>query len=309
MTHSDDEAILVSDEEEGQRLDAFLTQRFTTFSRTYFQTLIEQGLVLVNEHSQKKRYLVCAGDEIDVEFAATEEISLTPEPLHFDILYEDESLLAINKPAGLVVHPGAGNWTGTFVHGLLYHCKQLQGSDHLRPGIVHRLDKETTGVLLAAKTTAVQQQLVDNFSKRLIEKTYLAVCLGNPGNCLLTGRIGRHPTKRQQMAIVPQGGKEAITRVQTLAAHGKFSLVALFPTTGRTHQLRVHLQSIGCPIIGDPVYGIPLVNRNAHATRQLLHAYSLKFLHPLTQQPLIITAPLPSDMAPYFDTSSLSKLH
>lgn len=308
MTESQLEAVIVTEEEAGQRLDQFLAHRFPSFSRTYFQELIELELVLVNEEPQKKRYLVQACDEVDIEFAASAEPSLLAEPIAFDILYEDAGLLAINKPAGLVVHPGAGNWTGTFVNGLIYYCKNLQEAEGLRPGIVHRLDKDTSGVLLAAKNLEMQQKLVQAFASRDMKKTYLAVCLGNPKNRSCHGRIARHPTKRQQMAIVEKGGKDALTHIKVLQVRHDLATVALFPETGRTHQLRVHLQAAECPILGDAVYGRASANKTHHATRQLLHAYRLEFKHPLTQNIIKITAPLPEDMRPYFDQEVLQNL-
>lgn len=290
------EPLLVSEEEAGMRLDLFLRKRFSEYSRTYFHYLIEEGLVLVNGGVAKKATPLSDGDEIEVEFAATPEISLEPEPIPLDILYEDPYLLAINKPAGLVVHPAAGNWTGTFVNALLYHCKNLPQAETMRPGIVHRLDKETSGVLVAAKTEKSQQALVELFATRRVEKEYLAICQGHPGSKLIDAPIGRHPVKRKEMAIVEKRGKEARTRCETIAIGNPFSLVRLLPETGRTHQLRVHLKHIGCPILGDPVYGIPSLNKKYAIHRQLLHAARLQFIHPMTGEKLELKAPLPDDM-------------
>ncbi len=295
MTHPN-HFLIVSEQQAGSRLDTLLARQFPDFSRTYFQYLIDKKLVLVNGSSAKKRTQLAPGDEIEVEFALTEEISLEPEDIPLDILYEDEYLLAINKPAGLVVHPAVGNWRGTFVNALLYHCKTLPKGDTLRPGIVHRLDKETTGLLLAAKTTDTQQKLVALFAERKIEKTYLAICLGNPGNQTLTTQIGRHPTQRKKMTVLQEGGKEAITRIETETCDGKVSVVHLFPKTGRTHQLRVHLKALGCPILGDTLYGNPSANTKYGATRQLLHAQTLKFTHPQTGKAIHLEAPIPKDM-------------
>lgn len=293
--------IIASESESGLRLDKFLSQRFPDFSRTYFQYLIESHLVLINGEVCKKRDKINVGDEIEVEFALTPEISLEAEDIPLDILYEDDSIIAINKPAGLVVHPGAGNPSGTFVNALLFHCKQLPQDNSLRPGIVHRLDKDTTGVLLAAKTEKAQANLVEQFAARKMQKEYLAICIGNPGKRTITGNIGRHPKKRKEMAIVEERGKEAITECEALEYDQTLSYVKLTPKTGRTHQLRVHLQSINTPILGDPLYGSIGQNNKYHIHRQLLHASLLKFLHPITHKSLEIRAPIPQDFQTFIN--------
>lgn len=276
------------------RLDKLLHAHFATFSRTYFQGLIAGGFVLVNGKVVKKKDKPNIGDEIEVCFQLTEEISLEPENIPLDILYEDDHLLAVHKPAGMVVHPAAGHPRGTFVHALLYHCKNLPFGNTFRPGIVHRLDKDTSGVLLAAKTYEVHQKLIELFSSRSIEKTYLAICAGNPGSTVVNAPIGRHPQRRQEMAVV-ENGKEAISQIRTLKIEKELSLVEIKPKTGRTHQIRVHLKHLGTPVLGDPVYGSPAANKKHQALRQLLHAQSLKFVHPISQQILELAAPLPLD--------------
>ncbi|OGN64337.1 MAG: 23S rRNA pseudouridylate synthase [Chlamydiae bacterium RIFCSPHIGHO2_12_FULL_49_9] len=284
--------LFVTAEEEGMRIDTLLGCRFPDHSRTYFQYLIESGFVLLNGEPVKKRILPEEGDEIEVCFQATAEASLEPESIPLDILYEDEHILAVNKPAGMVVHPAPGHWSGTFVNALLGHCREIApSSDPLRPGIVHRLDKDTSGVLIAAKTLIAHQKLIEMFSSRRIEKLYLAICYGRPQNGTINIPIGRHPVHRKEMAALPDG-REAITEVQTAAFNEKTSLVLLRPKTGRTHQLRVHLKHIGCPIVGDPVYG----KKTDSPKRQLLHAYRLAFEHPITRAPIKLTAPLPQDM-------------
>lgn len=290
------DTLLVSEEEEGFRLDKFLSGRFPDYSRTYFQSLIDEGLVLVNGDLVKKRTKLSPGDEIEVEFAVTSEISITPEAIPLDIIYEDAYLLAINKPAGMVVHPAVGNWTGTFVNALLHHCLDLKKNDSLRPGIVHRLDKDTSGLLLAAKDEMTQRKLVEAFALRKIEKEYLAICLGNPGNRYIVGNIGRHPIRRKEMVVLQDRGKAAQTTCKTLAYNEKLSYVRLQPHTGRTHQLRVHMQFIGHPVLGDSVYGNPSTNKAFGAHRQLLHASTLRFIHPITGEPLTLQAPTPPDI-------------
>ncbi len=290
------ETLIVSEEEEGERLDKFLAGKFDQASRTYFQYLIQEGLVLVNQKPVKKRVIVQRGDEIEIEFILTPEIKVIPEEIPLRILFEDEWLLAIDKPAGLVVHPAPGNWTGTFANALLFYCKTLPESASLRPGIVHRLDKETSGVLVAAKNLQTQEALIHAFATRKVEKTYLGICIGNPGNRWIDAKIGRDTTKRKEMAIQPEKGKEAKTWVETLATDGHLSFVRLLPETGRTHQLRVHLKSIGTPILGDSLYGNKAMNKKFKAERQLLHAYKLVLQHPHTKKRLELTAPLPDDI-------------
>lgn len=290
------EPLIALQDEEGIRLDLFLRKRFPDYSRTYFQYLIEKGLVLVNGLVAKKSVLLADGDEIEVEFAVTPEISLNPENIPLDILYEDPYILAINKPVGMVIHPATGNWSGTFVNALLYHCKNLPNEDSLRPGIVHRLDKDTSGLLLAAKTEKAQQKLVESFAAREVEKEYLAICIGNPGNRLIDAPIGRHPIKRKEMAVVSGRGKEARTRCEIIAHDHQLSLLRLIPETGRTHQLRVHLKHCGFPILGDSTYGNTSLNTKYGISRQLLHAFKLRFIHPITQENVELKAPIPADM-------------
>lgn len=294
MTNSD--TFIIAPSEEVLRLDQLLTLRFPTYSRSYFQHLIKSNLVLLNGEPIKKRVKPRSGDEIEIAFALTEEASLTPENIPFDILYEDEDILAINKPAGMVVHPGAGNFTGTFVNGLLYHCKTLQNSSSLRPGIVHRLDKGTTGVLLAAKQERSRMALVELFSTRKIHKEYLAITIGNPGKQQIDKNIGRNRYKRKEMAVCDEGGKGAHTLCETLLSGEYLSLVRLIPQTGRTHQLRVHLHFLKTPILGDSLYGWEGWNKKYSVSRPLLHAHKLHFIHPFTGKKIELKAELPDDM-------------
>ena len=290
------DSITITQDQQGERLDKVLAAHFDKQSRSYFQYLIDNQLVLVNGQSVKKRYKPKAGDEIEIEFAVTPEMTLEPENIPFDILYEDEYLLAINKSAGMVVHPGAGNWSGTFANALLYHCKQLpQEGDPLRPGIVHRLDKDTSGVLIAAKTTECQQKLVAAFADRKMHKEYLAMCVGNPGEGSIDAPIGRHPVYRTQMTVNHEKGRNAISHFQTLAYNEYFSLVRIQIETGRTHQIRVHMKHLGHPVLGDQIYGSTSLNKRLKTQRQLLHAHTLRFLHPFTGEEVSFQAPLPDD--------------
>ncbi len=294
------DSYFVTEKEKDQRLDKYLSKRFPDYSRSYFQDLITRQLVLVNGEVVKKRIEVQEGDEVEIEFALTSQIAVEPENIPLSLLYEDADLIVVNKPAGMVIHPAVGNWTGTFVNALLFHC-QLEG-EGLRPGIVHRLDKETSGVLVAAKNSEAHQKLVALFASRAVKKEYLAITIGNPKDQIIEGNIGRDRFKRQQMTLVESGGKSAKTVVKSLAYNAKLALVDLFPETGRTHQLRVHLKSIGCPILGDSLYGNLQINKKLQVTRQLLHAYRLTFPHPTTGKEVSFEAPIPEDMQMIIDT-------
>ena len=299
MTNSEEsfELLFISEEEADQRLDKILAKRFQeVHSRTYFQYLIQQHLVLLNGSPVKKRMKPQAGDEIEIQFAALPELELIAENIPLSILFEDEHLIAVNKPTGMVVHPAPGNWSGTFVNALLYYCQTLPSTEFsLRPGIVHRLDKDTSGVLIAAKTLETQQKLIELFATRQVYKEYLSVCVGKVGNEEIRAPIGRHPVHRKQMAVV-SSGREAISVPHVLAWNGKLSLAKVVILTGRTHQIRVHLKHMNTPILGDLLYGSPSSNQHFHVFRPLLHALKMKFQHPITKQALEITAPLPTDM-------------
>lgn len=294
---SESDQLIITTEEAGERLDKILARRFAElYSRTYFQYLIDQHLVLLNGQPVKKRIKPLAGDEVEVQFAALPEADLASEPIPLDILYEDDDLLVINKPVGMVVHPAPGHWSGTFVNALLHHCQQLpipEGT--LRPGIVHRLDKDTSGLLVAAKTLEAQQKLIELFASRQVYKEYLAVCVGRPVDGPIEAPIGRHPVLRKEMAVVPTG-RPACTICKALGWNDKLSVVQLVITTGRTHQIRVHLKYKGHPVLGDPLYGSLTANQHYEVTHQLLHASTLRFRHPLTQVLLDFQAPVPEEM-------------
>lgn len=289
------DTIIVSETETLLRLDQILTSRFSK-SRTYFQFLIEEGYVLLNGEKVKKRTKPKVNDEIEVHFIITPEIDITPENIPLDILFEDEHLLVINKPAGMVVHPALGNWSSTFVNALLYHCKNLPNSETLRPGIVHRLDKDTSGVLVAAKTVEAQNGLIKQFASRDVYKEYLAICIGNPGIGKVSTLIGRHPVHRKKMAVLEEGGRLAITTFMPISTNGNLSVVKALLETGRTHQIRVHLKYRNAPVLGDAIYGNPSFNEKLGVERQLLHAHILRFVHPITEQVVEFKAPIPSDM-------------
>ncbi|MBA2726857.1 MAG: RluA family pseudouridine synthase [Parachlamydiaceae bacterium] len=298
------DCIIISETEAGQRLDKILADRFKELkSRTYFQYLIEEQKVLVNGEQVKKRFKPEFGDEVEVHFILTPEITLQAENIPLDIIYEDDSIILINKPAGMVVHPAAGNWTGTFVNALLYHCQEIEklsrsanSTGNLRPGIVHRLDKETTGLLLAAKTEEAQRKLVELFSNRKIIKEYRAICVGKPGDITIDQPIGRHPVQRKMMTVLPHGGKKAISICKTLNYNSELSFVNIVLVTGRTHQIRVHLKHLNTPVLGDIIYGSERANSTFNVNRQMLHAHYLQFEHPTTGKLLEFYAPLPQEM-------------
>ncbi len=300
MTISNADQFVVSLEEAHVRLDKLLSLHFPQHSRTYFQMLIEKGCVLVSGKPMKKREKPEAGDEIEICFLLTPEISLEAQDIPLDILHEDEHLLIINKPVGMVVHPAPGHPNGTFVNALLHHCKWNVPENDLRPGIVHRLDKDTSGILIAAKTAETHQKLVTLFCERKIQKYYYALTLGNPGDGEINAPIGRHPVRRKEMAIVDTG-KEAITRCKVIATKENISLLELELITGRTHQIRVHLKHKGTPILGDPVYGSPSANQKYGVSVQQLHAHRVCFTHPMTGKTLVVSAPIPYEMRRFLE--------
>ena len=298
--------ILVS-QTSSKRLDQWLSDHFSDHSRSYFQKLIEGSKVLLNGAPTKKQHKLEEGDQLEIQFEDPPQLDIHPEDIPLDILFEDEHLIAINKPSGMVVHPAPGAYTGTFAAALLHHCKTLNPADFeaMRPGIVHRLDKETTGVLVAAKTLAAHQKLTHQFAERTARKRYLAICCNTPPEGRYSAPIKRHPVKRKEMRV-DEEGKEAISSFSVKRKNGELSFVEVEIHTGRTHQIRVHLKHLGAPVLGDPVYGNPNQNKKHGANRQLLHAEYLKISHPHTGEPLELTAPIPSDMKIFIEQIELA---
>lgn len=300
QTNKPIEFIISSEEALTDRLDKLLTQKFPKYSRNYFHYLFDQNAISINDSIVKKRVAPKLGDRITIYFQEPPQINLKSQPIKLNILYEDDHLLAINKPAGLVVHPAPGSIDHTVVNGLLFYLKntetKLPNRHSLRPGIIHRLDKDTSGVLLVAKTDLAYLGMIQQFATRSIKKIYVAICLGKPNIQSIESPIGRHSNHRQRMAICEQG-KFAQTTCAILLSNNYFSYVRLSPSTGRTHQIRVHLQSIHCPILGDKVYGNTKINTLHKVGRHLLHAHSLEFVHPSTQELIKITAPIPEDIS------------
>lgn len=288
----------------GQRLDQFLGQFGQDdyrFSRSIFQSLIRRDLVLVDGKPQKSKYKLKQSEKILVFLPPPEPVDLVPEKVDFEILHEDADVIVISKPPGLVVHPACGNMTGTLVHGLLYHCKELPGiCGQIRPGIVHRLDKFTSGVMVVAKSDSAQHSLTQQFKSKSIKKTYLALLDGILSDSCgtVSTMIGRHPIHRKKMAVREFGGKEAVTHWKVLKHFEDFfTLAEIKLETGRTHQIRVHMKYCGAPVAGDLVYG----KKNERyyelgITRQYLHASELSFFHPGIKKTVKFYAPLLADM-------------
>lgn len=294
-TRSEWQQAEVPDAYAGLRLDIALKKIFG-FSRASLQQRIEEGLVCVNGSPEKKRYMVQSGDLLSICPVTPLPSQVSPEPMAFDVLYEDSSLFIINKPPGLVVHPGPGNRAKTFVNGFVAHCSDLTCQDPIRPGLVHRLDKDTSGVLIAAKNPASLAALSEQFHDRTVCKEYIAIVSGQcPEKMECHTPIGRDPKHRQRMAGVADG-KSAKTEFFSICSSESWTLIRALPHTGRTHQLRVHLASLGYPILGDFLYGRREVNAKWKGVRQMLHCRSIGFVHPVTKEQLVIQAPLPQDM-------------
>ena len=310
---------VVAPAQAGARLDQFLAQALG-WSRARLQKLLKAGLVTVNGAPKAASHKVRAGEAISVQVPPPEPSHLTPEPLALDIIFEDRDLVVINKPPGLVVHPGAGHRQGTLLNALLHHCPELQEIGEVsRPGLVHRLDKDTSGLLVVAKTALAHQALVSQFAAREIKKTYLALVWGRlpEPEGRIDKDIGRHPTQRHKMTAHPRRGKVAATRWQVRRElPGPLTLLELSPETGRTHQIRVHLASEGHPVLGDATYGggvsrlstaPKLMDLKPLMHRQLLHAWRLEVTHPRTGERMSWEAPLPEDFQGVID--KLASLH
>lgn len=281
---------------EGQRIDKYLAVELSDYSRSFLQKQLKEGNVKIGEKTVKSSYQLSEEEEITVLIPDNKEPDIEPENIPLSILYEDEQLLVVDKPKGMVVHPSAGHYSGTLVNALLYHCKgNLSGINGvLRPGIVHRIDKDTTGALLVCKTDLAHRDLAQQLKEHSITRRYRAIVHGNlkEEEGTIEGAIGRHPTERKKMAINPKNGKPAITHYKVLEHYKNYSYIECRLETGRTHQIRVHMSSIGHPLVGDLVYGpkkCPFPNLEG----QTLHAMILGFVHPVTKEYLEFTAPLP----------------
>ena len=293
-----------------RRIDKYLHGRFSNYSRAVIQNTIKANIVKVNGKVVKASFRLSPGDEIELTLPELPTREILPEKIPLDIIYEDDSLIILNKQADLIVHPARGNTNGTLVNGLAYYCEKLStGLGELRPGIVHRLDKNTTGVMIVTKNDDAQWKIAKQFENRTIKKTYLAIIHGTPelDADRINAPLGIHPRKREKYAVRHENGKESTTFYQVLEKFRGFSLLELTPRTGRTHQLRVHLSYIKHPVVADDMYGGKLVYpwqikdqqpaaQDPIINRCALHAYSIEFKHPQTDQLVKFEAPLPKDM-------------
>jgi 23S rRNA pseudouridine1911/1915/1917 synthase len=295
----------VSESDAGGRLDAYLAAHIDGWSRARLQRLIESGDVLVNSKVAKASYKVAANDEIEVELTSA-PAAFAPENIPLEIVFEDEHLIVINKPAGLVVHPAAGVPSGTLANALAFHFQQLSNAGSVRPGIVHRLDKDTSGLLVAAKTEIAHEHLADQFRAREVFKSYVALVFGviKQPSGRVEQPIARDPRNRTRMAVVP-GGRGAVSLYKVRRSYDSFTLVDVELKTGRTHQIRVHLSWLKHPVVGDELYAggrdnnvqnVQLRAQIRKLKRQFLHAEQLGFKHPATGAPLKFTAPLPAEL-------------
>jgi 23S rRNA pseudouridine1911/1915/1917 synthase len=301
----------VPSDELGERVDKIAAKAFSDYSREQIKSWLDSGELTINGKAEKPKYRLKSGDVLTLNATLADQQTDLPENIALDIVYEDDAVLVINKPVGMVVHPGAGNWSGTLVNALLYHYPDSRTLP--RAGLVHRIDKETSGLLLIAKDSQSQLHLINQLKDKSVYRHYQAVVLAEPSELIrhrtINAPIARHPTQRTKMAVV-SGGKPAVTHIDDIQAiTDGVSLVSVRLETGRTHQIRVHLSHLGFSLLGDPVYGnarrtaILLKNLNdAQKTfvkafnRQALHAYELGFVHPKTGEPIQVQAPLPDDI-------------
>ena len=273
------------------RIDKYLMNELS-YSRSKIQRMIDSENILVNNKSIKNSYTLHIGDEITINEEYTEEIEITPENIPLDIYYEDDYLLVINKPSGMVVHPAAGNYEKTLVNALMYHCNNnLSGlNGTIRPGIVHRIDKDTSGLLLVAKTDEVNADLAEQIANKTVTRKYLALVQGiiNEDTATIDAPIGRDPNNRKKMAVTDINSKDAVTHLRVIARYPKTTLIECQLETGRTHQIRVHLNYINHPIVNDPVYGYKKLDDENFG--QMLHAKTIGFIHPITKKYLEFTS-------------------
>ena len=287
-----------------QRLDAYLAEEYPQFSRSFLKSLIEQEHITLNGERTKAGTKVKEGDEIVLRLPEVEGTSVAPQDIPLEIVYQDSDIAVINKPQGMVTHPAPGNYDGTLVNAILYHIGDLSGiNGELRPGIVHRLDKDTSGLLVIAKNDAAHKAISEQIADKKARRIYWALVYGNikANDGVVDTLIGRDPRDRKKMAVLKAGGREAVTRYRILERYGEYTLVECELETGRTHQIRVHMKHIGHPVAGDPVYSRQ--KDRFGLSGQLLHARKLELTHPRTGERMIFEAPLPE----YF-TAVLAKL-
>ena len=290
----EEDLLQITAEESGERIDALLARILPDLSRSAAQRLLEEGRVLLRGAPVRKNYRCAAGDCFLLSLPEAEEVPLVPQDIPLDVVYEDGDVIVVNKPRGLVVHPAPGHSDGTLVNALLFHCgDSLSGiGGEKRPGIVHRIDKDTSGLLIVAKNDFAHQTLSEQLADRSLSRVYEAVVRGNlrEDAGTVSKPIGRHPTDRKRMAVLP-GGRPAVTHWEVLARYRGYTHIRCRLETGRTHQIRVHLASLGHPLLGDAVYGAPAPDKGL--TGQCLHARELKFIHPRSGEPVRLETQLP----------------
>ena len=281
------------------RLDKFISDN-SDISRSYAVRLIEDGCVMLNAKEATKKSKVFAGDTVVINLPEPEAIEAQPENIPIDIVYEDDSVIVVNKPRGMVVHPASGNMCGTLVNGLLYHCSLSSINGAVRPGIVHRIDKDTSGLLAVAKTNEAHEALSQQLKERKALRKYVCIVNGNikEDSGTIDKPIGRHPVDRKRMAII-EGGRDAVTHFKVLERFGAYTLVECILETGRTHQIRVHMASLGHSIVGDPVYGIKKDREKGKG--QLLHAKTIGFIHPKTGELMEFSSEPPQVFAEFLN--------
>ncbi len=318
--------VRVTQSDQGKRLDVVVAAHLPACSRSLATSLIAEDKIRVDGQNKKPGYRVRIGEHIEGSIPEPEPIAFQPEPIELDRLFEDRHLIVVNKPPGLVVHPAPGHYSGTLVNALLYHCKDLEGiGAKLRPGIVHRLDKDTSGALVVAKTSAAHEHLSRQFKAREVNKAYLALVFGEPKSDkgVVKLPIGRHPVDRKRMSTQSTKQREAETLWKVSERFNGFTLLLLHLHTGRTHQIRVHCAAIHHPVVGDPVYGSRNLLKNLRKgksgipesvitglkaiQRQMLHAVRLGFIHPATGEKMEFEAPMPADMAQLLDKLRVSE--
>lgn len=285
--------IVIDDNWKEKRLDTYLANSLKDKSRSYIQQLIDDESVLVNYKAKKSSYKLKNGDEIEINIPDPIELDVVPENIPLDILYEDDDVIVVNKPQGMVVHPASGVYSGTLVNALLYHCNDLSGINGVaRPGIVHRIDKDTSGVLVVAKNDISHNKLASQLKEHTMNRIYIALVEGviKEDEGIVDKPLGRHPKDRIKFSVV-NNGKNAITHYKVLQRFNKYTLIQCKLETGRTHQIRVHMAHIGHPLVGDPVYGYKKQRFKLHG--QMLHAQTLGFIHPTKGEYVEFSAPIP----------------
>ena len=281
----------------GKRVDKSLADYFNDYSRSFLKKLLDDGNVLVNDKKAKPSLKIASGDKIDITIPDILPVEIEPEDIPLDIVYEDNDIIIVNKPKGMVVHPAPGHYSGTLVNGLMYHFKDsLSGiNGELRPGIVHRIDMDTTGLLVVCKNDAAHNFLSEQLAVHSITRKYYAICYNyfTEDEGMVDLPIGRHPTDRKKMAVNYKNGRHAVTHYKVVKEANGHSLVSLRLETGRTHQIRIHMKYLGYPLIGDYLYNPDM----EYMTRQALHSHHMEFTHPITGEHMSFTASLPEDMA------------